>query len=119
MGLHYPTKMAAIVEAEAKLTAQNQITIPAPVRKYLQLRGGVSRVKFQLSKDGVVVVRTAGRKSAGHEDPGLRPFLDLLAGDMAKKPGRIIPFPARLLSRARAAVKGIKVDLDAPLTGRD
>ena len=46
MGFHYLPDMAMILEAEANLTAQNQITIPAAVRKVLNLRGGQSRIKF-------------------------------------------------------------------------
>jgi bifunctional DNA-binding transcriptional regulator/antitoxin component of YhaV-PrlF toxin-antitoxin module len=111
--------MAVIMEAEAKLTAQNQITIPATVRKYLQLRGGVSRVKFQFSREGTVVLRVARQKPADHDDPALRPFLSRLEKDILKNPKRIVPFPAKLLTRARSAVKGVVVDLDAPLTGRD
>ena len=109
-----------ILESEANLTAQNQITIPAAVRKALNLKGGESRVKFQiLPEEGRVVVSRADPAGLKQEDPALQPFLELLAGDLHKHPGRIAPFPGNLLKKARALVKGVKVDLDGPLTGED
>jgi antitoxin PrlF len=108
-----------VLEAEAKLTAQNQITIPAAIRKALKLHGGQSRVKFQiLPQDGRVVmlrVETARER----EDPTLTPFLTLLQKDMQLNPHRIAPFPIRLLEHATTLVSGVEVDLDAPLTGAD
>jgi len=118
MAVHYPLVMAMILEAEARLTAQNQITIPAPVRKILHLRGGESRVKFQILPDeGRVVVVRVEPDAEAQEDPALEPFLDLLRTDMIKHPRRIARFPSTLLKKARSLVKGVKVDLDGPLTG--
>jgi len=119
MHMHYLLIMAATMEAEAKLTTQNQITIPAAIRKHLRLRGGVSRVKFQFSPEGTIVLRVAKPKLVAHDDPALRPFLDRLEKDIMKNPKRIVPFPAKLLKRARSVIRGVEVDLNAPLTGRD
>ena len=120
MKTHYFCAMAMILEAEARLTAQNQITIPAPVRKVLHLRGGESRVKFQILPDeGRVVVVRVEPDAEAPEDPALEPFLDLLRIDMIKHPRRIARFPSTLLKKARSLVKGGKVDLDGPLTGED
>ncbi|MCE0523638.1 MAG: type II toxin-antitoxin system PrlF family antitoxin [Methylacidiphilales bacterium] len=110
--------MPAVIEAEAKLTAQNQITIPAPVRKYLRLQGG-SRVKFKYSKGAIILIRTHAGPSSRRRDSTLRPFLDFLARDMEKHPKRIVPFPIKLLNRARSLVKGVEVDLNSPLSGAD
>jgi antitoxin PrlF len=119
MDLHYLQAMTPIMEAEARLTAQNQITIPAPIRKALKLTGGKSRIKFQICKDGKVLVARVDPPSKESEDPALKPFLNLLAKDMQEHPERIRPFPVGLLERARAATEGVKVDLDRPLTGDD
>jgi bifunctional DNA-binding transcriptional regulator/antitoxin component of YhaV-PrlF toxin-antitoxin module len=109
-----------ILEAEANLTAQNQITIPAAVRRVLDLRGGESRVGFQiLPAEGRVLVFRAEPKESEHEDPSLKPFLSLLAKDLREKPERIEPFPSKLLKKASSLVKGVAVNLDAPLTGKD
>ncbi|HEY5792113.1 MAG TPA: type II toxin-antitoxin system PrlF family antitoxin [Chthoniobacterales bacterium] len=119
MDIHYLSGMAMVLEAEANLTAQNQITIPAAVRKALNLQGGQSRVKFQiLPEEGrVLVLRVEGGDA--QEDPALEPFLNLLARDLRKHPKRIIPFPAELVKKARLLVKGVDVNLDGPLTGAD
>ena len=110
--------MPAAFEAKAKLTAQNQITLPAPIRKYLRLRSG-SRVMFKYSKGSIILVRIERKKPANRGDRTLRPFLDLLAKDIMKRTERIVPFPPDLLSRARSLVAGVDVDLNAPLMGQD
>jgi antitoxin PrlF len=118
--MHYLTNMSMILEAEARLTAQNQITIPAPVRKILHLRGGESRVKFQiLPEEGRVMVVRVDSDAEAQEDPALEPFLELLRLDMSKHPRRIALFPSTLLKKARSLVKGVKTDLEGPLTGED
>ena len=53
------------------------------------------------------------------EDPALKPFLDLLEKDIRKNPKRVTPISSALMKKARSLVKGIKVDLDGPLTGKD
>ncbi len=118
MGLHYLKAMPAVLEAKAKLTAQNQLTIPAPIRKYLRLHGG-SHVMFKYSKGTIILVPIEKKKPANRGDQTLRPFLDLLDKDIMKRPERIVRFPPALLSRARSLVAGVNVDLNAPLTGQD
>ena len=49
----------------------------------------------------------------------LEPFLELLRLDMSKHPRRIVRFPSTLLKKACSLVKGVKADLDGPLTGED
>ena len=119
MDFHYRLRMPTILEAEANLTAQNQITIPAAIRKALGLRGGESRVKFQIVDGGKVQVVRVDPSSKGDEDPALKPFLKLLSKDIQQHPERIAAFPPELLDQARALVRDIELDLDAPLTGED
>ncbi len=122
MDIHYLGFMSAVLETlevEAALTTQDQITVPAAVRKTLNLRGGKSRVIFQFRpKEGVFVFKRA-ESSATSEDPALRPFLSLLEQDMQSHPSRLARFPSRSLKKALTLVKDIKVDLDASLTGED
>lgn len=120
MGLHYCIAMNPILEVEARLTTQNQITVPASIRKALHLRGGQSRIKFLvLPEDGRVVVVRVDPTVVEDEDPALKPFLNLLAKDMQEHPKRLTPFPVELLERISAVVAGVEVDLDGPLTGED
>ncbi|MFZ4775347.1 MAG: type II toxin-antitoxin system PrlF family antitoxin [Terrimicrobiaceae bacterium] len=119
MEFHYLATMSMVLEAEANLTAQNQITIPAVVRKALKLQGGHSRVRFQiLPEDGRVIVLCVEALKE-KEDFALKPFLALLQKDMRLHPRRIAPFPSLLLKRAHSLVEGVDVDLDGPLTGED
>jgi antitoxin PrlF len=112
--------MPSILEAQARLTSQNQITIPAVIRKALRLSGGKSTIKFQvLPGDGTVVVARVDSPGKDKEDPALGPFLRLLARDMKKHPERIKPFPLDLLKRINSAVEGVDVDLNAPLAGEE
>ena len=102
--------MTPILEAEANLTAQNQITIPAPIRKALKLRPGKSRVKFRvISEKGRVVVVLVGPPATEKQDPALRPFLNLLTKDVKENPERIQPFPVDLFKRARSVVENVGV----------
>jgi len=120
MDLHYLFPMIPVLEAEARLTTQNQITIPAVVRKALQLNGGQSRVKFQIRpEDGCVTVVRVEPTAREEEDPALKPFLNLLTKDIREHPERIEPFPVALLDRIRTVVQGVDVDLDGPLTGEE
>jgi antitoxin PrlF len=119
MNSHYRSDMATILEVEANLTAQNQITIPAPIRRVLNLRGGESRIKFQIMDEGKVQVVRVDPPVKEGEDPALKPFLDLLAKDIREHPERLCAFPPKLLKRARSLVKDAEVDLDGPLTGED
>ncbi len=75
-GFHYPDLMPAILEAEANLTPQNQITIPSSIRRALKLKGGKSRIRFQLTEAGKVEINLA--QPATDEDAALGPFLTFL-----------------------------------------
>jgi antitoxin PrlF len=65
----------------------------------------------------VVIVR---REEAESEpDPVIGRFLGFLAEDMAARPSLIQPVARATLDRARALVKGVRVDLDSALPDDD
>ncbi len=68
----------SIIREVATVTAKGRITLPRSIRRALGVDAG-ARVAFELHEDGRVVVSRAG---AGHEDPAIGAFLDLLAGDI-------------------------------------
>jgi antitoxin PrlF len=106
-------KTAKILEIPATITERGQTTVPAAIRKMLAL-GKRDQVVFRGLADGTVMIaKKAPRAEDG--DPVIGKFLEFLARDMAKEPGRIRPVPSSLMSRGRDLVKGVKVDLDAPL----
>ena len=105
-------KTAKILEIPAT-TERGQTTVPAAIRKMLAL-GKRDQVVFRGLADGTVVIaKQVPRAEDG--DPVIGKFLEFLARDMAKEPGRIRPVPPSPVSRGRDLVKGVKVDLDAPL----
>jgi antitoxin PrlF len=106
-------KTAEILEIPATITERGQTTVPAAIRKMLAL-GKRDQVVFRGLADGTVVI---AKKVAQVEDgdPVIGKFLSFLARDMAKEPSRIRPVPRSLVSRGKDLVKGVKVDLDAPL----
>jgi antitoxin PrlF len=106
-------KTAEILEIPATITERGQTTVPAAIRKMLAL-GKRDQVVFRGLADGTVVIaKKVPRAEDG--DPVIGKFLEFLARDMAKEPGRIRLVPSSLVSRGRDLVKGVKVDLDAPL----
>jgi antitoxin PrlF len=112
-----PLSMATILEARANLTSQNQVTIPAPVRQALNLRGGKSAISFLIKSNGTVQVSRIRPSAMKEEDPALKPFLKLLEGDIQKHPERIVSIPSTLVKKAQRLVRKVQVDLDAPLAG--
>ena len=110
--------MALMVEAEATLTSQNQITIPVTIRKALHLREK-SRIKFQVYYQGQVMMCRIEAPAKESRDPALQPFLSLLTRDMKEHPNRIKPFPVDVMERARSVIEGVDIDLNGPLEGED
>ncbi|MCK1711697.1 MULTISPECIES: type II toxin-antitoxin system PrlF family antitoxin [unclassified Bradyrhizobium] len=104
-------KTAEILEIPATITERGQTTVPAAIRKMLAL-GKRDQVVFRGLADGTVVI---AKKVVEDGDPVIGKFLSFLARDMAKEPSRIRPVPRSLVSRGKDLVKGVKVDLDAPL----
>lgn len=106
-------KTVELLEIPATITARGQTTVPAAIRKMLAL-GVRDQVVFRGLANGTVVI---AKKRPGPDvgDPVIGKFLEFLARDMASAPTRIGRAPKSLLSRGKALVKGVKVDLDAAL----
>jgi antitoxin PrlF len=67
---------------------------------------------FRGLSDGTVVI---AKKWADDGDPMIGRCLAFLAHDMAIEPARIRPMPRSMVSRGKALVKGVRVDLNAPI----
>jgi antitoxin PrlF len=112
--------MAILLEETASLTSQNQITIPAPIRRALKLQGGHSKISFSMRKDGTVILaKSAPRRKKSAGDSALGPFLKLLDEDMRRHPERIQPMPIALYKKALRLAGKVKVDPYAPLPDED
>jgi antitoxin PrlF len=66
-----------------------------------------------LSGGAVMIAKKEPRADDG--DPVIRRCLAFLAHDMAIEPARIRPVPRLMVSRGKALVKGVRVDLNAPI----
>jgi antitoxin PrlF len=108
--------MSASLQVESTLTDRYQTTVPETVRRVLRLSKR-DKIQYTIRPDGEVVLSRAA--SDGGDDPALRPFLDLLARDLAAHPERLAAVDADFARRIHALVAGVAVDLDAPLPPDD
>ena len=108
--------MPRTLEVESTLTDRYQTTVPETVRRTLRL-GKRDKIHYTIRPDGEVVLTRAAADVG--DDPGLAPFLDFLARDLAERPERLQALDAGLARRIRALTGGVAVDLDAPLSADD
>ena len=106
----------ASLEIESTLTDRYQTTVPDAVRRTLKLRKR-DKIRYVVRPDGAVLLT---RAEAGEgSDPVVRKFLAFLARDMEVRPSQIRGINPALVRCARSLVKGVKVDLNAPLRPDD
>ena len=114
--LRQRTYMTATFETESTLTDRYQTTVPATVRRALQL-GKRDKIHYRIRPDGEVVLTRADRSDEA--DPVLASFLRFIENDINANPGRPTPMTPAFMRRVNALVEGIDVDLDVPLTAHD
>lgn len=100
------------IEIESTLTDRYQTTVPDAVRRALKLSKR-DKIRYVVRPSGEVVLTRAA--AAEESDPVVGTFLAFLARDMEAHPERIRAINPALVRRARSLVKGVKIDLDAPL----
>lgn len=110
-------KAAEILEIPATITERGQTTVPAAIRKMLDL-GKRGHVVFRGLADGTVMIAKKENVNAAG-DPVIGKFLSFLAKDMAEQPRRIRQVRPGMIDRGRALVEGVEVDLDSPLPDDD
>ncbi len=106
----------AALEIESTLTDRYQTTVPDVVRRTLRLRKR-DKIRYVVQPDGAVLLTRA--EATEENDPVVGKFLAFLAHDMEAQPTQIRGISPALMRRARSLVKGVKVDLDAPLPPED
>lgn len=97
---------------EATLTDKYQNTVPAPVRKALNLSKR-DKIAYVIQGDRVTLEKAIA--SSDRVDPAVQAFLGFLDREMVENPQRLTPFGGETVRRAAALVDGVDVDLDAPL----
>jgi antitoxin PrlF len=105
--------MPVTLEVESTLTDRYQTTVPETVRRALRV-GKRDKLHYTIRPNGEVVLTRAG--ASEKDDPVLGQFLGFLAQDIGRHPERLKALDATLVDRLRSLVRGIEVDLDAPLT---
>lgn len=106
--------MAALAQDVSKLTDRYQTTVPAGVRKQLNLGKG-DQIRYCTEPSGRVYIEPVRSEA----DPALGAFLDFVEADIKAHPDRIHAFDGALHDRLSALVGGVDVDLDAPLSPED
>jgi antitoxin PrlF len=105
----------AILVSESSLTDRYQTTVPAAVRKALQLNKR-EKIRYTVLADGQVLL---SRADANEGDPVLDQFLSFLARDLSQNPEQITAINNDLVDRIRGLVTKVEVDLGAPLSDED
>lgn len=108
--------MAVNLEVESTLTDRYQTTVPATVRRVLQLGKG-DKIHYTIRPNGEVVLTRA--EASEDVDPVLGQFLGFLAADLARHPERLQSLDAGFVQRLQSLVGGVDVDLNAALSTDD
>lgn len=106
--------MAALTD-ESKLTDRYQTTVPESVRKALNL-GKRDRIRYVVQGNGTVLIT---RAPDTENDPAIGQFLSFLAKDLTNHPESLQAVDSKLVAHVRELVRGVQVDLDAPLSPDD
>ena len=103
------------LEAESKVTRRFQTTIPAAIRKALNLSGN-DRIQYKILPDGQVVI---SRQLEEAEDPVISAFLGFVAKDMLNNPENMQPVTLSLHEKINVLTAGMAIDLESPLSDDD
>ncbi len=107
--------MIAVQDIESTLTDRYQTTVPADVRKALNLHKR-DKIHYRISGGKVELVRA---ESSRGEDPVIGQFLKFLASDMTKHPEHLKAMDEDLVTSIKSLVQNVEVDLDSPLSDDD
>ena len=100
------------LEAESTVTSRGQTTVPAPFRKLLNVTDDASKLRWRTLQDGSVVVS----KLEGPGDPLIMEFLNFIEADARNNFASLRPVTPEWLAGLQQLVKGVKIDLNAPLS---
>jgi antitoxin PrlF len=103
---------AEVIEELSTITAKGQTTVPKPVRQALGVSEG-DQIAFRVDERGV----TVRRAEEDRDDPAIASFLTFLAKDIEKNPANLKSLSPELIKRIAPLVKGVDIDLDAPIEG--
>ncbi|WOG26579.1 type II toxin-antitoxin system PrlF family antitoxin [Endozoicomonas sp. 8E] len=96
---------------QSTLTDRYQTTIPASVRKALELNKQ-EKLQYEIRSDGSVLL---SKCQSDEVDPVVAGFLDFLERDMKNHPRTLKPLSPELARNLNDLVGEIDIDLDEPL----
>ena len=105
----------AVLEIPATVTRRGQTTVPAAIRKSLDVFNDGGTIVYRLGDDGQVTVA----KLETAEDPVIGAFLVFIAKDMEANPRRLRPLTAGWLDGLSKLVEGVEIDMDEMLSEDD
>lgn len=97
---------------KSTLTDRYQTTIPASVRKALNLNKQ-EKIKYEIRSDGSVLL---SKYHNDENDPVIGGFLDFLETDMKSNPQKLKPASQEFATKVESLVGSIDIDLDEPLS---
>lgn len=105
----------AVQEIAATVTRRGQTTVPAAIRKSLDVANDGGAIVYRLHDDGQVTVA----RPSPTEDPAIGAFLAFIGKDMEANPHRLRPLTAGWLAELGELVEGADIDLDEALREED
>ncbi len=103
--------MPSLDQEFSTLTNRYQTTIPASVRRALNLTKG-DRIRYSLDASGRVYIEPI---RADGSDAALGPFLDLLEADLRARPAALVSVGSTRVAQMQTLVEGVDIDLDTAL----
>ena len=108
--------MAILLSDQSTLTDRYQTTIPASIRRRLNLQAK-DRLHYQVRDNGEVVLLRA--EPDFEKDPVISRFLDFLEADMQQQPQTIQPLSTDTFAEAQRLTCKVEVDLNEALPDDD
>lgn len=108
--------MAILLNDQSTLTARYQTTIPASIRRRLNLQAK-DRIHYQVRDNGEVVLLRAEHEI--EKDPVISQFLDFLEADMQQQPHQLQALSEESFAEAQRLTASLEVDLNEVLPEDD
>lgn len=106
-----------LLEAVSTLNSRFQTTIPATVRKALDLDQG-DILHYEILETGDVILSKKAH-ALEHYDPVIKQFLSFLDKDFHHHPDHLIPLTEGRMARLSELTKDVQYDINAPLPEDD
>ncbi len=104
-----------VLEIAATVTRRGQTTMPAAIRKSLDVSSDGGSIVYRLEDDGQVTVA----KFTETEDPAISAFLSFIGKDLVSNPGHLRSLTSGWLAEISQLVDGVEINLEEALKEED